>query len=165
MDNGVESIQQPNAIKLPSINGHKVNGNGIISNGVKSTNTNGHYINGHGVNGHSTNGHSVYKNGVNGNGVKGHHESAHLSAPSLEEGPEATIPIAVVGMSCRFAGDATSPEKLWQLCADARTGWCEIPSDRFNKAAFFHPLGEKSGAVCIAIRKVRVFEEANITFR
>ena len=59
----------------------------------------------------------------------------------------AAVPIAVIGMSCKFPGDATSPEKLWQLCADGRSAWSEIPASRFNQKAFYHPQGEKSGMV------------------
>ncbi|EKG11419.1 Beta-ketoacyl synthase [Macrophomina phaseolina MS6] len=54
-------------------------------------------------------------------------------------GEQPSIPIAIVGMSCRFAGGATDPEKLWQLCEEGRTGWSEIPSDRFNINGHYHP--------------------------
>jgi acyl transferase domain-containing protein len=57
------------------------------------------------------------------------------------------MPIAIVGMSCRLPGDATSPEKLWDLCSKARSGWSQIPPDRFNNDAFYHPKGEKAGTV------------------
>ncbi|KAF4556508.1 Highly reducing polyketide synthase azaB-like protein [Elsinoe fawcettii] len=53
--------------------------------------------------------------------------------------------IAIIGMSCRAPGDATSPEKLWQLCVEGRNTWKEIPKDRFNKDAFYHPQGEHPG--------------------
>ncbi len=59
----------------------------------------------------------------------------------------ASMRIAVVGMSCKCPGDATSPEKLWQLCADGRSAWSEVPKSRFNAEAFYHPQGEKPGAV------------------
>jgi hypothetical protein len=60
---------------------------------------------------------------------------------------EAEMPIAIIGMSCRFPGEATSPEKLWRLCADGRSAWSEIPKDRFNKEAFYHPENEKRTTV------------------
>ncbi|KEQ98173.1 hypothetical protein AUEXF2481DRAFT_62731 [Aureobasidium subglaciale EXF-2481] len=56
-----------------------------------------------------------------------------------------TMPIAVVGMACRFAGEVTSPERLWELCAEAKSTWSEIPTTRFNNEAFYHPHGEKLG--------------------
>ncbi|KAF2729917.1 ketoacyl-synt-domain-containing protein [Polyplosphaeria fusca] len=52
---------------------------------------------------------------------------------------KSSVPIAIVGMSCRFAGGASDPEKLWQLCAEGRTGWSEVPSDRFNIEGHYHP--------------------------
>jgi acyl transferase domain-containing protein len=54
-----------------------------------------------------------------------------------------TMPIAIVGMSCRFPGDVTSPEKLWKLCTEARSAWSEVPMERFNQSAFYHPHAEK----------------------
>lgn len=29
-----------------------------------------------------------------------------------------SMPIAIVGMACRLPGEATSPDKLWKLCAE-----------------------------------------------
>ncbi len=56
-------------------------------------------------------------------------------------------PIAIVGMSCRFAGDVDSPEKLWKLVAEGRSAWSEIPKDRFNIDGFHHPNFEKLNGV------------------
>ncbi|KAL1841095.1 hypothetical protein VTJ49DRAFT_7426 [Mycothermus thermophilus] len=55
----------------------------------------------------------------------------------------APTPIAVIGMSCRFAGDVDSPSKLWDLLAEGRSAWSEIPKDRFNIDGFHHPNHEK----------------------
>ncbi len=60
-----------------------------------------------------------------------------------------SMPIAIIGMSCRFPGDTTSPEKLWRLCTQARSAWSEIPQDRYNQKAFFHPDGESKGTVSV----------------
>lgn len=87
------------------------------------------------VNGH-TNG---YTNGtINGTNKM----SPENGAPNQKD-----VPIAIVGMSCRFPGEATSPEKLWQLCADAKSAWSEIPPERWNKDAFYHPDGARIGSV------------------
>nr|QED55506.1 TRI17 [Trichoderma protrudens] len=48
-------------------------------------------------------------------------------------------PLAIVGISCRFPGDATSPEKLWDLIANGKSAWSKVPSDRWNEEAFWHP--------------------------
>src|SRR5580692_9167405 len=39
-------------------------------------------------------------------------------------------PVAIVGMGCRFPGDAGSPEELWQLVARGGDGISELPADR-----------------------------------
>nr|QED55503.1 TRI17 [Trichoderma albolutescens] len=49
------------------------------------------------------------------------------------------IPLAIVGIGCRFPGDATSPEKLWDLIANGKSAWCKVPSDRWIEEAFWHP--------------------------
>ncbi|KAI3316791.1 reducing type I polyketide synthase [Xylariaceae sp. AK1471] len=55
-----------------------------------------------------------------------------------------TEPLAIVGMSCRFAGGVTSPEKLWDFVAKGRSAWSEIPETRFNQSSFYHPQSDKS---------------------
>ncbi|CAH0043544.1 unnamed protein product [Clonostachys solani] len=57
----------------------------------------------------------------------------------------ATIPIAIVGMSCRFSGGADSPEKLWELLAEGRNTWTKVPESRYNQTAFYHPEGTRAG--------------------
>ncbi|KAJ4293521.1 hypothetical protein N0V90_008804 [Kalmusia sp. IMI 367209] len=54
-------------------------------------------------------------------------------------------PIAIVGMSCRFPGNVSTPDEFWELCARARTGFSEIPKDRFDSNRFVHPNPGKSG--------------------
>ncbi|KAI8632693.1 polyketide synthase [Xylariaceae sp. FL1651] len=56
------------------------------------------------------------------------------------------VPIAIVGMGCRFAGDVTSPERLWDLLDEGKTAWSKIPESRFNANAFYHPNGERIGS-------------------
>lgn len=67
-----------------------------------------------------------------------------------EPAQAATMPIALVGFSCRFPGDATDPEKLWNLLKEGRSAWSEIPEDRFNKKAFYHPQSDNFGTVSLA---------------
>ncbi|CVL03383.1 probable polyketide synthase [Fusarium mangiferae] len=55
-------------------------------------------------------------------------------------------PIAIVGSSCRFPGDATSPSKLWDLLKNPRDVVSEIPSTRFNTTGFYHPDSQNHGA-------------------
>ncbi|KAJ5735331.1 Acyl transferase/acyl hydrolase/lysophospholipase [Penicillium malachiteum] len=56
------------------------------------------------------------------------------------------IPIAIVGMGCRFGGGITSPEELWEFVADGRSAWTEIPQDRYNREAFYYSNSPKLAA-------------------
>ncbi len=75
--------------------------------------------------------------------VDGH---GHQTLPSRPL-PDQTMPIAIIGMGCRFPGDATDPEKLWEMCSQSRDAWSEIPAEKFNLKAFYHPDPERSGSV------------------
>ncbi|KAH6680488.1 hypothetical protein B0J14DRAFT_683803, partial [Halenospora varia] len=66
----------------------------------------------------------------------------------VEFGEDASMPIAVIGMACRFPGDATSPEKLWELLISGRNAWSEFPKDRVNIDGFYHPSGNRQGSIC-----------------
>lgn len=54
--------------------------------------------------------------------------------------------IAIIGMACRFPGDATSPSKLWDLLMDGRSAWSEIPASKWNQDAHYHPSSERAGS-------------------
>jgi hypothetical protein len=58
-----------------------------------------------------------------------------------------TMPLAIIGMACRFAGDVTSPEQLWQLCVDGKSAWKAIPESRFAQKELYHPDNQKQGTV------------------
>ncbi|KIW32671.1 uncharacterized protein PV07_04200 [Cladophialophora immunda] len=51
--------------------------------------------------------------------------------------------IAIVGLSCRFPGDASTPTKFWELLKNAKNAFTET-TDRYNADAFCHP---RSGSV------------------
>jgi acyl transferase domain-containing protein len=58
-----------------------------------------------------------------------------------------TMPVAVVGMSCRLSGIATDPEGLWQMLSKGLTGWSSTAGERFKMDSFWHPKGDTSGSV------------------
>lgn len=62
-----------------------------------------------------------------------------------------TMPLAIIGLSCRFPGEATDALRLWDMVASQRNAWSEIPEDRFNKDAFYHPNSDHVGTVCIPV--------------
>src|SRR6201996_7040283 len=51
----------------------------------------------------------------------------------------AAEPIAVVGVGCRFPGDANGPEAYWDFLANGGDGISEIPADRWNADEFYDP--------------------------
>lgn len=68
------------------------------------------------------------------------------------------MPIAVVGMSCRLSGIATSPEGLWQMLSRGLTGWSRNGGSRFEMDAFWHPQAEAKGSVSKESRRRRLCE-------
>ncbi|KKK24815.1 hypothetical protein P175DRAFT_0548914 [Aspergillus ochraceoroseus IBT 24754] len=56
-----------------------------------------------------------------------------------------SFPVAIVGMSCRFGGDATSPSKLWELCAEGKDSWSPIPTERFDGKSLYDRKKGKLG--------------------
>jgi len=60
--------------------------------------------------------------------------------------PQTPIPIAIIGMSCRFPSGANDPEKLWDMVSDGRSGWTDVPADRWRWKSFYHPHPEANGA-------------------
>jgi acyl transferase domain-containing protein/acyl carrier protein len=48
-------------------------------------------------------------------------------------------PIAIVGMGCRFPGDADNPDAFWRLLAEERDVVTEIPADRWDVDAYYDP--------------------------
>ncbi|EFQ26763.1 beta-ketoacyl synthase domain-containing protein [Colletotrichum graminicola] len=55
--------------------------------------------------------------------------------------------IAIIGMACRFPGNATSPEKLWQMMVQKESAWSEFPKDRLNIDGYYHPSGDRQGSI------------------
>ncbi|KAG5927025.1 Type I Iterative PKS, partial [Claviceps africana] len=55
--------------------------------------------------------------------------------------------IAVIGLGLRFPGNATCPEKLWEVLEQGESQWGEIPKERINIDGYFHPSGDRQGTV------------------
>ncbi|KAK2603644.1 hypothetical protein QQS21_004225 [Conoideocrella luteorostrata] len=48
-------------------------------------------------------------------------------------------PLAVIGMSYRFPGGSDSDENFWEMLMSKRCATSDVPSDRFNINAHYHP--------------------------
>ncbi|KAI9367734.1 beta-ketoacyl synthase, partial [Aspergillus egyptiacus] len=60
---------------------------------------------------------------------------------------DATEPIAIVGMACRFPGEATTLSKFWEMMENGRAAHSAVPSDRFDAEAWYHPSHERKGSI------------------
>ncbi|NES40468.1 type I polyketide synthase [Moorena sp. SIO2C4] len=58
-------------------------------------------------------------------------------------------PIAIIGIGCRFPGNANTPESFWQLLANGEDGVREIPPERWNPDYFYHPDPDTPGKMYI----------------
>ena len=60
-------------------------------------------------------------------------------------------PIAIIGLSCRFPGDASSPEAFWKLLVEGRSAMTDVPSDRYNLESFYDSSNNRPGMVCVPL--------------
>ncbi|MCJ1245405.1 hypothetical protein MMC30_002609 [Trapelia coarctata] len=54
-------------------------------------------------------------------------------------------PVAIIGIGCRLPGNVADTEDLWGLLVDGRNAWSDVPPERFNEAAFYHPNPDNNG--------------------
>ncbi|TSC24498.1 type I polyketide synthase [Corallococcus sp. Z5C101001] len=64
-----------------------------------------------------------------------------FAAEQLRPGLELlnATPIAIVGMGCRFPGEATTPEAFWRVLRDGVDTVTEVPRDRWDIDAWYSP--------------------------
>ena len=58
-------------------------------------------------------------------------------------------PLAIIGMACRFPGDADDPEAFWRLLREGGDAVAEIPSERWDVDAYFDPDRNKPGKMYV----------------
>ncbi len=56
-------------------------------------------------------------------------------------------PIAIIGLEARLPGDGVTAEHFYDSLLRSRSARSEIPPERYNAEAFWHPDAERSGAV------------------
>lgn len=71
-----------------------------------------------------------------------------LSAPVSTPEPELTEdPIVIVGMACRFPGQATNLQGFWELLTQGQEAIREIGSDRFDQSIWYDPDPQTPGKI------------------
>ncbi|PYI36630.1 polyketide synthase [Aspergillus indologenus CBS 114.80] len=61
--------------------------------------------------------------------------------------PASPEPIAVVGMGCRFAGEASSIEGFWDMLRTGRKEHGRVPTSRYQASTWEHSSHERAGAI------------------
>jgi len=56
-------------------------------------------------------------------------------------------PLALIGIGCRFPGDADDPESFWKLLLSGTDAISEIPPERWNLKRFYDPDPNKPGKI------------------
>ncbi|KAE8834902.1 hypothetical protein PTNB85_06235 [Pyrenophora teres f. teres] len=56
-------------------------------------------------------------------------------------------PIAIIGIAFRGPGDARDPEAFYRMLVEGRSARTEIPKDRYNVDAFYHPDSDRLGSI------------------
>ena len=54
-------------------------------------------------------------------------------------------PIAIVGIGCRFPGEASTPEKFWDLMVNKKDAIVNVPKDRWDQRSFYDASEKKTG--------------------
>ncbi|GAA4115542.1 hypothetical protein GCM10022393_15690 [Aquimarina addita] len=54
-------------------------------------------------------------------------------------------PIAIVGIGCRFPGEASTPEKFWDLMVNKKDAIVDVPKDRWDQRSFYDSSEKKAG--------------------
>jgi myxalamid-type polyketide synthase MxaE and MxaD len=55
--------------------------------------------------------------------------------------------IAIIGIGCRFPGNADSPESFWELLVGEVDAVKEVPNSRFALESFYHPQPQTPGRI------------------
>ena len=84
------------------------------------------------------------------NGGGSYYRATPQTTPMVSS-EEGVMPIAIVGMSCRFPGGATDLNKFWEIVSSGRSAWSEVPQERFNADAFYHPNPDRTDSVCVLV--------------
>jgi len=68
---------------------------------------------------------------------------------TISKEPSKKEPIAIIGIGCHLPGGARSPEAFWQLLRNKTDAIREIPKNRWDKDALFHPNPKVIGRISV----------------
>src|ERR1700722_10487999 len=54
-------------------------------------------------------------------------------------------PIAIIGIGCRFPGNASDPRKFWEMLCKGTDAICDVPNNRWDSKRFYDPDPNLSG--------------------
>ncbi|CAG8395028.1 unnamed protein product [Penicillium salamii] len=54
-------------------------------------------------------------------------------------------PMAIIGMSARYPGEASTPAGFWEMISNGRSAHTEVPADRWNVDSWYHPDQDRKG--------------------
>ncbi|KAI9052359.1 hypothetical protein LZ554_003709 [Drepanopeziza brunnea f. sp. 'monogermtubi'] len=70
------------------------------------------------------------------------HPSENGSSVEMEDDA-----IAVIGLSCRFPGDATTPQTFWDMLREGRSSASKVPATRWNAEGWHHDVKGRRNTV------------------
>lgn len=65
-------------------------------------------------------------------------------------------PIAIVGLDARLPGDADTAEAFYEFLLAGRSARTDVPPERYNADAFWHPDPERSGGVRLIAKSLPI---------
>lgn len=63
-------------------------------------------------------------------------------------------PVAIIGLSARLPQDADTPAGFWRMLCEGRSTASQIPDERFNIDAFYHPDSDRIDTVGLLLEEV-----------
>jgi hypothetical protein len=89
---------------------------------------------------------------------------SHVVVEASPRKSEKLESIAIVGMAARLPQDAVSIEEFWTLLYEGRRAASDIPKDRINMDAFYHPNSERSDTVGLPLYRHRSVSNSDNQF-
>ncbi len=63
--------------------------------------------------------------------------------------PNALEPIAIIGIGCRFPGDAANPQEFWKMLCEGKDAIIDVPKDRWDSRRYYDSQVNVSGKMYV----------------